>query len=175
MKRFLWDFHFFETILHKNRDEKEYRNVLLQAGFTCQVGNIGDSEQQKIEVVFCNYHSFFDKLTQQSISTQPPPPILTGTGHVLQIKRTFLIILNRTKMHYLKPWSIYQLILYVSHSPLSWWLSMSIKRVIQQNTWSQRQNKHQCQKSETFLKTFTNNHPNHLCHYKQLPFFWLWK
>lgn len=113
MKRFFWHFLFFGTIVNKNRDGKEYRkyrNVLLQASFTCQVGNKGNFEQQKIEFVFSNYHYVFDKLTQKIIQTQPPPPILTGTGHVQQIKRTFLIILNRTKMNYLNPWWIYQLI-----------------------------------------------------------------
>lgn len=103
MKRFFWHFLFFGTIVHKNRDGKEYRNALLQAALTCQVGNKGNFEQQKIEFVFSNYHYVFDKLTQKIIQTQPPPPILTGTGHVQQIKRTFLIILNRTKMNYLNP------------------------------------------------------------------------
>ena len=72
-------------------------------------GTLKNAVEQKIEVVFSNYHSFFEKLPQQCISSSTT----YNDYHVNQIKRTFIIILNRTGMTHLK------LILYVSHSQLS--------------------------------------------------------
>ena len=109
---------YITTETKKNMEMCSYK-LHLHARWAIE-GILKNAEQQKIKVPFSNPHFFFEKLTQQHISL--PPPILTGDVH--QIKKTFVIILNRTAMTYLKSWSIHQLILYVSHAELSWWLSM---------------------------------------------------